>query len=149
MPKANKTIEVNAPVEACFRKYTNYVEFPRFMQNVKEVTVSEDGKTLHWDVKGPLGADVEFDAVVTERIENQKIAWASVEDSDIKTLGNTTFEKLGDNQTRLHCELLYEAPAGKLGEAVAKLFSDPQDMLDEDLKNYKQQVEKEKAVTTV
>ena len=48
-----------------------------------------------------------------------------------------TFTALDTNQTEIHVILKYEPPAGAVGSAVAKLFSDPQKQLTQDLERFK------------
>ena len=146
MPKAEQTIIVNAPVSFCFKKYTDFVSYPEFMDYIKEIKLDPTNhKNMHWVITSPVGLEFEFDAFVTEQIDNQKIAWQSVEGSDIKTQGHTLFDAISENQTRLTTQMEYEPPAGVLGETVAKLFSNPQDMLENDLKNFKKQAEARQA----
>jgi uncharacterized membrane protein len=83
------------------------------------------GKTIEWDAK-------------TTRIElNKRIAWNSMDNSDITTSGQVTFNPLPHNQVEVTVTLQYQPPAGKLGEAVSNLFADPEEKLEEDLRRFK------------
>jgi len=66
----HETIEVEAPVQDVFAYWSNFENFPNFMQNVEEVRMI-DRDTSHWRVKGPLGKSVEFDAKTTEMDPNR------------------------------------------------------------------------------
>ena len=57
------------------------------------------------------------------------------------TSGEVIFTPLADFQTEITVTLKYDPPAGALGEAVAKIFSNPEARLEEDLKNFKNYVE--------
>jgi uncharacterized membrane protein len=72
---------------------------------------------------------------------NKRIAWNSREGGDIKTSGQVVFNQLPQGQTEITVMLQYVPPAGKLGEFVADLFSDPDKRMEEDLHNFKAYVE--------
>ena len=63
--RVHESIEVQAPLQDVFRYWSNFENFPSFMQNVEEVRMS-GRDTSHWRVKGPLGKSVEADARMTE-----------------------------------------------------------------------------------
>lgn len=106
------------------------------MENIESVTKTGNGLS-HWVMAGPLGQKIEWDAETTRLEENKRIAWNSKDKGDITTSGQVTFNQLPANQVEVSVMLQYQAPAGKLGEAVAHLFDNPQRKLDEDLKRFK------------
>jgi uncharacterized membrane protein len=127
-----KTINVNAPVEKVFDTLTHYENFPQFMSNVREVRVREDGSS-HWRVAGPAGQFVEWDAVTTQLVPNEVMAWKTTPDSSIEHAGSIHFEA-ADGGTRLHVKMSYNPPGGALGHAVISFFgADPKSELDADL----------------
>ncbi len=139
MGSVTKSVVVNAPVSQVFNFWRNFENFPRFMENIE--SIQSTGEDLsHWKSKGPLGTTVEWDAKTTSVQENKKIAWQSTEGT-IETHGAVTFEEVGADQTKVTVGLEYKPPAGVLGEAVAKLFSDPEDQLEEDLNRFKKVAE--------
>ena len=71
-----KSIEVNVPVQIAYHQWTQFEEFPRFMEGVKEVHQLGDCH-LHWKAE-IRGQDVEWDAEITEQVPNQRIAWTSL-----------------------------------------------------------------------
>ena len=139
MGSVTKSIIVNAPVEQVFSFWRNFENFPRFMENIESIQVTGENMT-HWKSRGPLGTSVEWDAKTTSVQENKKIAWQSTEGT-IETHGAVTFEEAGPGQTKVTVGLEYQPPAGVLGEAVAKMFSDPEDQLEEDLGRFKEVAE--------
>jgi len=105
---------------------------------VKQVFGDEAGRharTALGMAQLPLGTSVEWDAKTIAVVENQKIAWQSTAGT-IETHGAVTFEEI-DGATKVTVGLEYQAPGGVLGEAVAKMFSDPEDQLEEDLNRFK------------
>jgi uncharacterized membrane protein len=135
MPTAEKTIIVHAPVSEVYQFWTQFDRFPEFMSNLKEVTKT-GANTSHWVASGPLGTSVEWDAETTMLEPNKRIAWNSRDNGDITTSGQVTFTELGNDQTEIHVVLKYDPPAGVVGDIVAKIFSDPQRQLDQDLERF-------------
>lgn len=140
-PMANftKEIIINAPVEEVFSFWSNFENFPRFMENIESIEVTGPELT-HWKAKGPLGIPVEWDAKTTYREENKKIAWKST-GGTIETHGAVVFHPLGTGGTQVTVGLEYTPPAGMLGEAVAKLIQDPELQLEQDLERLKELLE--------
>ncbi len=134
-----KTVIVNAPISQVFSFWKNFENFPRFMENVESIQITGPDET-HWKAKGPLGTAIEWDAKTTYVEENKKIAWQST-GGQIETHGAVTFESAGTDQTKVTVGLEYDPAGGALGEAVARLFSDPEAKLEEDLHRFKKVAE--------
>ncbi|HEY0736929.1 MAG TPA: SRPBCC family protein [Herpetosiphonaceae bacterium] len=143
MPMAEKTIIVTAPVSEVYQFWTQFDRFPEFMNNIKEVRKTGD-RTSHWVAKGPLNTSVEWDAETTMLENNKRIAWNSRDNGDITTSGQVTFTELDNNQTQVHVVLKYDPPAGVVGDIVAKIFSDPQRELEEDLERFKTMINQQR-----
>lgn len=139
--QASKSIIVNRNVADVYEVWSNFENFPHFMQNIEAVTKT-GAKTSHWVMNGPLGFKVEWDADTTTLEPNSRIAWNSRDNGDIKTSGQVTFNELSDNQTEVTVTLAYEPPAGIAGDLVAKLFGNPEGKLEEDLRNFKTYLDK-------
>jgi uncharacterized membrane protein len=134
-----KSIIVKGDVGHVYRIWKDFTNFPHFMKNIESV-IPRDEVYSHWVMKGPLDIRFEWDAKITRREENSRIAWKSI-DGDIKTSGQVTFKALPHNETEVTVTMHYVPPAGALGEAAAALFSQPEQRVAEDLKNFKSYVE--------
>jgi uncharacterized membrane protein len=143
MPMAEKTIIVSAPVSEVYQFWTQFERFPEFMDNLKSVSKTGD-RTSHWVAKGPLGTSVEWDAETTTLEENTRIAWNSRDNGDITTSGQVTFTELDNNQTQVTVVLKYDPPAGAVGDVVAKIFSNPDKQLEEDLERFKTMINQQR-----
>jgi uncharacterized membrane protein len=127
-----KTITVAAPVEQVFDFWRNFENFPRFMRNVHRVYKNRD-ESWHWEVAGPVGALVRWDARVTQLVPNERIAWATEPGATVQHAGNVHFQP-ENGGTRVQIRMSYNPPAGVLGHAVASLFgADPATEIDEDM----------------
>ena len=133
-------LNVDAPVEEVYAYWRDFTHFPELMPHVKEVTpIGGDDTRTHWKVEGPLGTNAEWDARVVEDVPNEKIAWASEEDSRVQTSGVVRFESQ-NGHTNIEVALEYDPPAGKAGEVAAKLFEDPEQQVEQALERFREVV---------
>jgi uncharacterized membrane protein len=141
-----KTINIAASPEEVFAFCAMWENFPRFMSHVREVTGT--GQQSHWVVDGPAGVPVSWDAIVTDFIPNQRLAWKSVEGSTIRQAGVLRVDPNPDGTTRLDLRITYNPPAGALGHAVATLLgANPERQLDEDFQRLQSLLETGKTST--
>jgi len=102
--KIRESIDVEVPLSTAYNQWTQFEEFPRFMQGVESVR-QLDASRLFW--KAEIGGKtVEWQAKITEQIPDMRVAWRSV--SGAKNTGSVTFDRLADRLTRVHLELEYE-----------------------------------------
>jgi uncharacterized membrane protein len=136
-------LEVNAPADQCYAWWRGLTNLPQILPDVESVT-PQAGSTqvTHWKVHGPLGKSVEWDATIVEDVPNTRIAWATEESSglDVKNAGAVRFDDHGGT-TGVEVSLQYDPPAGILGEAVAKIFADPQAKVEKALQAFKATIE--------
>jgi uncharacterized membrane protein len=139
--QVTKSILVKADVAAVYNLWANFENFPRFMKYIKSVTTTGPN-TSHWVMEGPLGSQIDWNAEMTRQEENKRIAWNSKDHhGTITTSGQVTFNALPQNETEVTVMLQYSPPAGKVGEVIANLFSNPEARLTEDLRNFKNYAE--------
>jgi uncharacterized membrane protein len=104
MATVEKSIEVEVPVQTAYNQWTQFEEFPRFMEGVKEIK-QIDETHLHW--KADIGGvEREWDARITEQEPDMRIAWTS--ESGAENGGVVTFHKLDDNRTKVMLQLEFE-----------------------------------------
>jgi uncharacterized membrane protein len=101
MSKITKSVEVDVPVTTAYNQWTQFEDFPRFMEGVKSVRQLDD-KTLEW--KAEI-AEVErsWRAEIIDQIPDRRISWRST--SGTRNNGIVTFDQLGDNRTRVNLEI--------------------------------------------
>ena len=111
-----KSIDVNVPVSTAYNQWTQFEEFPRFMDGVQSVT-QQDDTHLHW-VAEIVGVRREWDAEIVEQVPDQRIAWRAT--SGTKNDGTVIFLPEGPDRTRITLKLDVE-PEGvveKAGDAL-------------------------------
>ncbi|MDQ4085837.1 MAG: SRPBCC family protein [Actinomycetota bacterium] len=135
MTSAQKSVEVNCYVTTAYNQWTQFEDFPKFMDGVEHVRQLDD-RNLHWKVK-INGVEREFDAEITEQLPDERIAWRST--GGPEQAGVVTFHKLDDSTTRVMLQLDME-PEGLVEKAGDKLgFVERQ--VTKDLENFKRLVE--------
>jgi uncharacterized membrane protein len=107
-----QSIEVDVPVGTAYNQWTQFEEFPQFMDSVLEVKQLDDTH-LRWRAN-VAGKTKEWDAEITEQLPDTRIAWRST--SGASNAGVVTFNKVGDSRTRVLLQMDYD-PEG-LGERV-------------------------------
>ncbi|MBC7899353.1 MAG: DUF2892 domain-containing protein [Saprospiraceae bacterium] len=137
----SKSVTINKSAEELYGFWRNFENLPQFMNHLESVK-ADGGKISHWKAKAPLGTTVDWDAEITEDVQNDKIAWKSIEGSDITNSGSVQFLPTTNRGTVVKVEFTYDAPAGKLGALAAKLFGEePQQQVAEDLRRLKSLME--------
>ncbi len=104
MATIEKSIEVSVPVRTAYNQWTQFEEFPRFMEGVKSVRQMDDTR-LHWCAEIG-GKEEEWDAEIAEQTPDQRVAWRST--TGARNAGVVTFHHLGDNKTRVMLQMEYD-----------------------------------------
>ena len=97
------SIDVNVPVQTAYNQWTQFEEFPRFMEAVKEVT-QVDGKRLHWKAE-IAGKEKEWEAEITEQLPHRRIALRS--QGGALNGGFMTFQPLSDAKSTVRLQVGY------------------------------------------
>jgi uncharacterized membrane protein len=111
-----KSIDVDAPVSTVYNQWTQFEEFPHFMEGVKSVR-QLDETNLQWTAEIG-GHEHTWQAEITNQEPDRLISWRAVDGK--YNSGKVTFEPLDQNQTRVNVEMTYDAEGLKeaLGSAV-------------------------------
>jgi uncharacterized membrane protein/stress response protein YsnF len=135
MATIEESVEVEVPVSTAYNQWTQFEEFPRFMEGVERVQ-QLDNKRLHWraDIGGK---EKEWDAEIVDQIPDQRVGWRSL--SGAPNDGVVTFEPVDNNRTRVNLALDYE-PEGFL-ESVGSALGLVSHRVDGDLERFKEFIE--------
>jgi uncharacterized membrane protein len=112
MARVEETIEIDRPVRMVYDQWTQFEEFPRFMEGVEEVRQMDD-KTLHWKAKIG-GKTEEWDAEIVQQIPDQTVAWHNTRGA--VNSGVVTFVPVDAQRTRVSLALEYD-PKGFIEKA--------------------------------
>jgi uncharacterized membrane protein len=136
------SVTVNSEPRAVYDYWRRLENLPRFMKHLERVE-EYDGTRSHWVARAPLGAEVEWDAEITDDVPGERIAWSSTQGSQIWNAGEVTFQRApGDRGTEVHVRLEYAPPGGPVGAAIARLLGEePKNQIKGDLRRLKQVIE--------
>jgi uncharacterized membrane protein len=135
METIRESIEVDVPMSTAYNQWTQFEEFPRFMEGVASVKQIDDTH-LRW-VAEIAGERRDWEAEIVEQVPDQKIAWRAVDGKGPN--GVVTFEPLGEDKTLVVVEMSYEAEGFK-EQLGAKIGIDSRQVKD-DLQRFKQLIE--------
>ena len=135
MSTVEQSIEVNLPVRTVYDQWTQFEEFPRFMEGVEQV-VQLDDTHLHW-VAEIAGVKREWDAEITEQVPDQRVAWRSL--SGERNDGVVTFQSNGPDSTRVTLAIDYEP--GDLLEKIGDKVGFVSKRSEGDLERFKEFIE--------
>jgi uncharacterized membrane protein len=142
-----KSLTINKSPAELYSFWRKLENLPRFMSHLESVTTT-DATHSHWKAKAPMGTSVEWDAEITSDVENERIGWRSVENSDVPNSGVVEFRPTANRGTEVRVVLTYEPPAGVLGSMVAKLFGEePSQQVYGDLYRFKSLMESGEIIT--
>ena len=128
-------VDVDVPIRNAYDQWTQFEEFPRFMDGVESIEQRADDM-LHWKVNFG-GVTREFDTRITEQHPDQRIAWTTTEGQ--KHAGVVTFHKLTDTSTRVTLQMEYD-PEG-LTENVGDKAGFVSRQVEGDMKRFKEFIE--------
>lgn len=119
MARIEQAIEVDVPAWVAYDQWTQFEEFPRFMDGVDRVT--QDGeKFLHWSAMIG-GQRRDWTAEIVDQTPYVRIAWRSIDGA--QNAGAVLFTPLGPDRVRvsLTIEVEPDDPIEVVGTALGVL----------------------------
>jgi len=133
--RLQKSIQIGAPVEDVFERWTNLQNLPRVSEDVRDVRTR--GQLSHWRV-GLGGANLEWDAQIEQLIPNQSIGWKSL--TGPKHTGRIAFSPIG-NDTLVQITMNYAPPLRVLRPFVAPMTGRIEAVIERVLRDFKAAME--------
>lgn len=139
--RVERSIEIDRPVRMVYDQFTQFEEFPLFMEGVLDVE-QIDERTLHWRAS-VAGRIEEWDAQIVAQIPDQQIAWRHLHGAVNR--GVVTFTPLEGHRCRVRLALEYDprGPLEKTGHALGFLAR----TVEGDLERFKEFVEERSEAT--
>ena len=104
MSEITESIEVDVPVRTAYDQWTQFEEFPRFMDGVESVSQVDD-TTLEWTAQ-VAGMEKHWRAKITEQVPDKRIAWTATDGA--QNDGVVTFHPLAEDKVRIDLQLSVE-----------------------------------------
>ena len=132
-----QSIDVNVPVGTAYNQWTQFEDFPQFMDGVERV-VQVDDTHLEWTAE-ILGQKRTWRAEITRQEPDRQVVWQSLAGEGVEHAGSVTFEALGTDQTRVTLEMTVEphGPAEMVGDAIGLI----ERQVEGDLNRFKEFIE--------
>ena len=137
MPKIDDSIEVQVPVEQAYNQWTQFEDFPKFMEGIQSVQQLDDTH-VHW-VAEIRGESREWTTEITEQRPDEKVAWKTIE-GEVKNDGVVTFEPIAGGQTRINVQMDVEGES-TAENVVGDLLGVVKSQVRGDLERFKQLIE--------
>jgi hypothetical protein len=141
MGSTTHSIDVTAPLKAVYNQWTQFEDFPRFMEGVVEIR-QQGPRTLFWRANVG-GKDKQWEAEILEQVPDTRIVWESIDGTQNR--GMIAFEGLDPERTRITLTMEYE-PEGLL-ERAGDVLGIPSGQVEGDLKRFREFIEKRKMET--
>lgn len=136
-------LTVDRPRDAVYAIWRKLENLPRFMRHLERVEAT-DSIHSHWTARFPgTPAAISWNAEITRDEEGAVIAWRSLPGSAIENAGEVRFQDApGEPGTEVTVLISYRAPAGNLGEGIARLLNPVlEDLVREDILNFREYAE--------
>ena len=137
MPKIEDTIEVQVPVQQAYNQWTQFEDFPKFMDGIQSVQQLDDTH-VQW-VAEIRGESRQWTTEITEQRPDEKVAWKTIE-GEVKNDGVVTFEPMGDAQTRVNVQMDVEGES-TVENVAGDLLGVVKKQVHGDLERFKQLIE--------
>ena len=137
MAKIEDSIEVQVPVQQAYNQWTQFEEFPKFMEGLQSVQ-QLDETHVQWAAE-IRGQSRQWTTEITEQRPDEKVAWKTI-DGEVKNDGVVSFEQIARDQTRVNVQMDVE------GESTAEnvagdLLGVVKSQVHGDLERFKQLIE--------
>ncbi|MBV9492553.1 MAG: SRPBCC family protein [Verrucomicrobia bacterium] len=141
METIEKSIEVNAPIRQVYNQWTQFEEFPNFMEGVQEVRQLTDRK-LFWRAK-VAGKEKEWNAEITQQIPDREISWRSIDGAS--NTGTVLFSPIDADRTQVILRMQWEPESAV--EKVGEVLGADERRVEGDLKRFRDFIEKRQVAT--
>lgn len=139
--RVQSSMEIGVPAGEVYAYWEDLHNLPRSMRNVEEVRITEPGAS-RWRIKGPFGTNIHFEAHTTRREDGRELAWHTV-CGNAGSSGTVRFREVSPERSRVEVSLEYcDLPGGKLARTFSRHLADPGLMVEQDLANLRDVLEK-------
>ncbi len=136
MSTVKEAVEVEVPVGTAYNQWTQFEEFPNFMEGVEEVTQLDD-RHNHWTTSIG-GVRREFDTEIVDQLADERITWRTTS-GDTRQKGTVRFQRVDDTHTRV--ELVMDVEPSGAAEKAADVLGTIDRRVKGDMRRFKDYIE--------
>lgn len=125
MVRAEKSIEIEAPISECYRLWAFFEGYPRFIRHIQRVQQTDKNR-WHWEAQSPQGKRLEWDVIVDVMELNKTLSWHSTPESPVNIRWTLHFTESERHWTLIKAEAEYipPSPDKSASEFTADMFRD-------------------------
>lgn len=140
-PLVGEAVTIARPAQDLYEFWRAQTGLQQVMENIVSIERLADDR-FRWTVEAPLGRHVGWESIITHEVPGREISWQSAEGAEIANSGKIEFLDAGERGTVVRTRISYDAPGGKVGQMLAKLFGrEPRIQARRDLHRFKQLME--------
>ncbi|MEU0227191.1 SRPBCC family protein [Streptomyces sp. NPDC006284] len=136
MSMVKEAVDVEVPVHTAYNQWTQFEEFPHFMEGVEEIRQLDDRRS-HWTTK-VSGVKREFDTEIVDQLPDERITWRTTT-GDTKQKGTVSFQRLDDTHTRV--ELVMDVEPTGVAEKTGDMLGVIDRRVKGDMQRFKEYIE--------
>lgn len=136
MSMVKESVDVDVPVHTAYNQWTQFAEFPNFMEGVEEV-IQLDETHNHWTTK-IAGVRREFDTEIVDQLPDERIAWRTI-GGETQQMGMVRFQSLDNTHTRV--ELVMDIEPSGVAETTAAMSGMIDRRVKGDMRRFKEYIE--------
>ncbi|MFE2052091.1 SRPBCC family protein [Streptomyces sp. NPDC059459] len=136
MSMVKEAVDVEVPVHTAYNQWTQFEEFPHFMEGVEEIRQLDD-RHSHWTTK-VSGVKREFDTEIVDQLPDERITWRTTT-GDTKQKGTVSFQRLDDTHTRV--ELVMDVEPTGVAEKTGDMLGVIDRRVKGDMQRFKEYIE--------
>jgi uncharacterized membrane protein len=140
MSRIQESIDLNVPMSTAYNQWTQFEDFPHFMEGVESVKQLDDTR-LHWIAEFG-GTRREWEAKIVDQTPDSHVAWAGGREDPS---GEVRFEPMGTDLCRITLFMDYEPQGSK--EKVGDLLGVAKRRVKGDLERFKHFIESRRSET--
>ncbi|MBV1939392.1 SRPBCC family protein [Streptomyces sp. NPDC060006] len=138
MSTVKESVEVEVPVSIAYNQWTQFEEFPNFMEGVEEIRQLDD-RHNRWTTKIG-GVKREFDTEIVDQFPDERITWRTTS-GDTKQKGTVSFQRLDETHTRV--QLVMDVEPTGMAEKAADMTGTIDRRVKGDLRRFKEYIEQQ------
>ncbi len=116
-----RTVSFNTPIEKVWDFVSDFSQVGSFLPSVKSVRALSPGH-YRWEMRLAGDQVLELEEQITESVPQERLAWESAPGQSLWYQGVIHLQAEDESTTRVHVDIQYQSPGGKVGAAIASLF---------------------------
>ncbi len=139
MARISCSIEVNCPIEQCYKGWIDFENYDQFVEHLKGISQKGDPNVWQMIISGPNNQELSWDFELDGgKHQNNVISWHTVRAADVPHSGAITLEETGINKTKINMVVDFQ-PSGKVTEEDLTRYV--KEKIQQTMENYKSWIE--------